>query len=63
MTNYTADEIRDIILEKKAERYFGEIVLYFSAGEIYGFKDIRMNKKATEEGNTRTELGVLGGRV
>jgi len=28
---------------------------------IYGFKDIRMNKKATEEGNTRTERGVPSG--
>jgi len=50
MSNYTADDIRDLVLEKKAEKYFGEIVLYFQAGEVVAFKDSKMNKKAMEEG-------------
>ena len=52
MSNYTTEDIRDLVLEKQAEAYYGEIVLYFVAGEVVAFKDSKMNKKA-EEGTTR----------
>ncbi|KKN27725.1 hypothetical protein LCGC14_0861490 [marine sediment metagenome] len=34
MSNYTANDIRDIILNSAAELYYGRIVLYFKAGKI-----------------------------
>ena len=34
VSNYTANEIRDIVLNSAAELYYGKIVLYFKAGKI-----------------------------
>ena len=34
MSNYTADEIGDIVTQKDAEKYYGKVILYFKAGKI-----------------------------
>jgi hypothetical protein len=59
MSNYTADEIRDEVLVKQEEEYYGEMTLYFAKGRVVAFKDTKMNKKADKE--TIRKRGVSDG--
>ena len=61
MSNYTADEIRDEILKKGDEQYYGEMTLFFIKGGVRKFKDTKMNIKADEEEPTaqRRDRGLL----
>ena len=61
MSNYTADEIRDIVLQKDAENYHGKVILYFQAGKI-GVIEYQTTEKKADEGTTRKHRGVSNGR-
>ncbi|KKN17552.1 hypothetical protein LCGC14_0964770 [marine sediment metagenome] len=62
MTNYTADEIRDIVLEKDAELYHGKIILYFQAGKI-GVIEYQRTEKKADEGTPRKRGDPRGRKV
>ena len=54
MSNYTADEIRDIVLRKEAVKYYGRVSLYFKAGKI-GVIEYQMTEKKADEGINRKQ--------
>ena len=64
MSNYTANDIRDIILNSAAELYYGRIVLYFKAGKIGVIEYQTTEIKADEDKPTalRRDRGDLASR-
>ena len=57
--NYTANEIRDMVLGKQAEKYYGKLIIYFEAGNVPLIEYSGKFKKA-EMGTTR-KRGVPDG--
>ena len=57
--NYTANEIRDMVLGKQAEKYYGKLIIYFEAGNVPLIEYSGKFKKP--EGTTRGIGGIPDG--
>ncbi len=60
MSNYTAGEIGEIVLQKDAEKYYGKVILYFKAGKIgvieYQTTEVKADEEKPTAGRDRGDI-------